>query len=165
MTISIIVAVNHDNAIGRGNDMLYHLPADLKHFKNTTSGHTVIMGRKTFESLPKGALPNRRNLVLTRREGASFPGTDVYPDLRSALDSCREEEEVFIMGGGQIYRQAMDIADRLYITLVDDDKAQAEVYFPEISEEDWEEVSREDHEADERHKHAYSFINYRRKKR
>ena len=128
--ISIIVAIAQDRAIGYKGDLIYHLSADLKRFKALTTGHTVLMGRKTFESLPKGALPNRRNIVLTRQQGVSFPGTEVYPSITEALEHCAPDEKVFIIGGAQIYAQALELADELEITLVHDTPAEADTLLP-----------------------------------
>lgn len=138
MTLSIIAAINRNRGLGFGNQLLYWLPNDLKRFKALTTGHTIIMGRKTFESLPKGALPNRRNIVLTSQK-KTFEGTECFSSLQEALDACRKEEEVFIIGGASIYSEAMAFADRLYLTEVDDDQKPADVFFPEIKETDWKE--------------------------
>ena len=113
--ISIIVAINKNNGIGYKNQLLYWLPNDLKRFKTLTTGHTIIMGRKTFESLPKGALPNRRNIVLSSQD-VTFPGAECFHSLNDALEACKDEIEVFIIGGASLYKEAMHIADRLYIT-------------------------------------------------
>jgi dihydrofolate reductase len=122
------------------------------------------MGRKTFESLPKGALPNRRNIVLTRQPGATFPGTDVYASLDEALSHCSRDEKVYIIGGAQVYTQALGMADELEITLVHDTPAQADTFFPEFgSDSTWHLVNREDHDPDEKNPHAYSFLTYIRK--
>lgn len=162
--ISIIVAIAENGAIGYKGDLVYHLSADLKRFKSLTTGHTVLMGRKTFESLPKGALPNRRNIVLTRQKNASFPGTEVYPSLAKALDHCTTDEKVYIIGGAQIYTQALELADELEITLVHDTPAKADTFFPDyISMGCWQLISREDHEPDEKNPHPYSFLTYFRK--
>ena len=144
--ISIIVAINKNNGIGCKNELLYWLPNDLKRFKTLTTGHTIIMGRKTFESLPKGALPNRR----------------CFHSLKDALEACKDEIEVFIIGGASLYKEAMPIADRLYITEVDDCEKEADVFFPEISPEIWQEKSRECHSTDEKHLYSYSFCDYDR---
>lgn len=161
--ISIIVAISENGAIGYKGDLVYHLSADLKRFKALTTGHTVLMGRKTFESLPKGALPNRRNIVLTRQQGVSFPGTEVYPSITEALAHCTPDEKVFVIGGAQIYTQALDMADELEITLVHDTPAQADTFFPDYnSTGQWQLTAREDHEPDEKNPHPYSFITYRR---
>ncbi|MBR3727072.1 MAG: dihydrofolate reductase [Prevotella sp.] len=159
--ITIIAAVAKNGAIGYENKLIYWLPNDLKRFKSLTSGHTVVMGRKTFESLPKGALPNRRNIVLSRRQG-HFEGCDCYPSLGKALGSCGQDEEIYIIGGASIYKEAMKHADRLCLTEIDDVPEKADTFFPEIGEE-WHEVSREEHEKDERHAHRYAFVDYAKK--
>lgn len=162
--LSIIAATARDNGIGFENKLLYWLPNDLKRFKALTTGNTIIMGRKTFESLPKGALPNRRNIVLSRREGVTFAGAECFSSLEAALARCKEDNEVFIIGGASLYREAMPRANRLYITLVDDESKEADAYFPEINGKEWEETDREDHQTDEKHLYPYSFISYRRRK-
>ena len=155
--ISIIAAVARNRAIGYENKLIYWLPNDLKRFKALTTGHTIIMGRNTFLSLPKGALPNRRNIVLTRSQKA-FPGCDVYASLEDALAHCDKDEDVYIIGGASVYRQALPMADRLCLTEIDDTPEKADTFFPPY--DDWKEVSREDHEKDERHEYAYSFVDY-----
>ena len=161
--ISIIVAIAQNRAIGYKGDLIYHLSADLKRFKALTTGHTVLMGRKTFESLPKGALPNRRNIVLTHQQGVSFPGTEVYPSLAEALEHCTPDERVFIIGGAQIYAQALELADELEITLVHDTPAEADTFFPDyICNGRWKLISQEDHDPDEKNPFPYSFLTYRR---
>ena len=158
--ITIIAAVAKNGAIGFENKLIYWLPNDLKRFKQLTTGHTVVMGRKTFESLPKGALPNRRNIVLSRRKG-NFEGCDAFTSLSKALENCKDEE-IFIIGGESIYKEAMKHADRLCLTEIDDIPAQADTFFPEIGDE-WQETQREEHEQDERHAHCYAFVEYIRK--
>ena len=155
--ISIIAAVARNRAIGKDNRLLYWLPNDLKRFKSLTMGHTIIMGRKTFDSLPKGALPNRRNIVLSRKE-TKIPGCDCYRSLTEALSRCEKDEDVFIIGGASIYAQAMPLADRLLLTEIDDTPENADAFFP--SYDDWIEVSREEHGTDERHSYAYAFVDY-----
>lgn len=157
MRISIIAAVAKNRAIGRGNKLIYWLPDDLRRFKSLTTGHTIIMGRKTFESLPKGALPNRRNVVLTRKGGA-FAGCDVYSSLQDALRSCAADEDVYIIGGASVYKEALPVADRLCLTEVDDAPDGADAFFPDYAE--WHEEWRESHAADERHKHPFAFVDY-----
>ncbi len=157
--ISIIVAIDENNAIGFENKLLYWTPNDLKRFKELTTGHTIIMGRKTFESLPKGALPNRRNIVLSRTE-KEFAGAEHYLTLDAALESCSNEDEVFIIGGESIYNMAYDIASNLYITLIHNKADKADSFFPKIDEKRWEIISREDHTVDDKHPYSYSFINY-----
>lgn len=162
MNISIIVAIAQNGAIGFENKLLYWLPNDLKRFKALTTGHTIIMGRRTFESLPKGALPNRRNIVLTR-QGIEFPGAERYASLEAALAQCKDEEEVFIIGGASVYREAMPLADKLYITHIEDTPEQADAFFPEIDASVWEETSREAYTTDEKHLYPYCFVDYQRK--
>lgn len=157
--ISIIAAVAKNRAIGLRNKLIYWLPADLKRFRLLTTGHTIIMGRRTYESLPNGALPNRRNIVLSRLQN-DFPGCDTYPSLDEALAHCEADEEVFIIGGASVYRQALAVADRLCLTEIDDTPQEADTFFPDYS--DWREVSREEHEIDERHAYRYAFVDYER---
>lgn len=159
MTINIIAAVAANNAIGYENKLLYWLPNDLKRFKALTTGHTIIMGRRTFESFPKGALPNRRNVVLSR-QGTQFPGAETFLNLKDALDSCAENEEVYILGGASVYSQALPLADRLCLTEVDDVPANADAYFPEFDKEAWRVDFCEEHETDERHAQRYRFVDY-----
>jgi dihydrofolate reductase len=156
----MIAAVAKNRAIGYQNKLIYWLPNDLKRFKALTTGHTIVMGRKTFESLPKGALPNRRNVVLSRTT-KELTGCDVYPSLEKALKSCKPDEDIYIIGGARVYEQALPLADRLCLTEVDDTPLQADTFFP--SYEDWREVWREDHETDERHNYRYAFVDYERK--
>ena len=120
--ISIIAAVANNRAIGLKNKLIYWLPNDLKRFKALTTGHTIIMGRNTFLSLPKGALPNRRNIVLSRSAKA-FPGCDVYPSLEEAIAHCSSDEDIYIIGGASVYQQALAMADRLCLTEIDDTPA------------------------------------------
>lgn len=159
MSISIIAAVARNRAIGHNNKLLYWLPNDLKRFKALTTGHTIIMGRRTFESLPKGALPNRRNVVLSRND-SEFPGCDKYSSLEEALNNCKEDEDVFIIGGASVYEQAMKFADRLLLTEIDDTPQEADAFFPDYS--DWTLTNRESHQKDEKHLFEYSFADYER---
>ena len=157
--ISIIAAVAQNMAIGYQNKLLYWLPNDLKRFKALTTGHTIIMGRKTFESLPKGALPNRRNVVLTRSK-INFPGAEVYPSLQAALASCAPVEDVYIIGGASVYKEALPLADRLCLTEIQDTPEQADAFFPQFSKEEWKESWTEEHQTDERHARPYRFVDY-----
>ena len=157
--ISIIVAVARNLAIGYQNKLLYWLPNDLKRFKALTTGHTIIMGRRTFESLPKGALPNRRNVVLTRSQ-KTFPGAETFPSLQAALASCAPSEEVYIIGGASVYKEALPLAYRLCLTEIEDTPAQADAFFPAFDSAEWKMVFREEHEADEKHAHPYRFVDY-----
>ena len=161
--ISIIVAVARNNAIGYGNQLLYWLPDDLKRFKALTTGHTIIMGRKTFESLPKGALPNRRNIILTRNPDFRAAGAEVFRSLADALTQCQPEEEVFIIGGESVYKEAIGLASRLYVTTIEDTPAQADAFFPEIDSAKWELIQSIPHEADAKHKYGFQFNDYIKK--
>ncbi len=162
MIISLIVAIGKNNEIGKDNDMLCHLPADLKHFKEITSGHPVIMGRKTFESLPKGPLPNRRNIVISRNPELKIEGAEVYPSLDQAMLKLIDEEEVFIIGGAQIYKQMLPDADKLYLTKIHTDFPDADTFFPSVNYSQWHEVSREPHPADDKHAYAFTFVELER---
>ena len=154
----MIAAVALNRAIGFENKLIYWLPNDLKRFKTLTTGHTILMGRRTFESLPKGALPNRRNCVLTRTVD-ELPGCECFASWNAFIASCHPDEEVFIIGGASLYKNLMDKADRLCLTEIDDVPAQADTFFPDYSV-GWREVWREQHEVDERHSHSYAFVDY-----
>ncbi|MBR1621555.1 MAG: dihydrofolate reductase [Prevotella sp.] len=157
--INIIAAVARNRAIGYENKLLYWLPNDLKRFKSLTTGHTIIMGRRTFESLPKGALPNRRNIVISRSV-KELPNCDCYSSLEEALAHCAKDEDVYIIGGGSIYNQAIEFADKLYLTEIDDTPKNADTYFPEY--ENWIEEKRESHDIDDKHGFRYAFVDYKR---
>lgn len=163
MHISIIAALALNRAIGHENRLLYHLPDDMKRFKALTTGHTVVMGRKTFESLPKGALPNRRNIVLTRQD-MRFEGAETCHSLEEALSRCGAEEEVFIIGGAEVYRQSIGMAQKMYLTIVHDSPEEADAFFPPIDPEQWAEESKECHPADEKHRYPCDFVCLARKK-
>lgn len=155
--INVIAAVARNRAIGFENKLIYWLPNDLKRFKALTSGNTIIMGRNTFLSLPKGALPNRRNVVLSRT-CAEFPGCDTYVSLDEALKHCASDEDVYIIGGASVYKQALAFADRLCLTEIDDTPDNADTFFPDYS--DWKEVWREEHCKDEKHEYDFAFVDY-----
>lgn len=155
--VNIIAAVARNRAIGFQNKLIYWLPNDLKRFKALTTGHTIIMGRNTFLSLPKGALPNRRNVVLSRTQ-TEFPGCDTYSSLEEALNNCTPDEDIYIIGGAAVYQQALAIADRLCLTEIDDIPEQADAFFPDYSE--WKEAWREKHKKDEKHEHDFAFVDY-----
>ena len=157
--INIIAAVARNRAIGQENNLIYWLPNDLKRFKALTTGHTIVMGRRTFESLPKGALPNRRNVVLSASV-KELPGCEVFPTLDAALQSCRPDEDIYIIGGASVYEQALPLADRLCLTEVDDVPQKADAFFPDYS--DWHVVTKEAHPKDERHAFEYAFVDYER---
>lgn len=160
--ISIIAAVADNYAIGKANNLPWHLPADLKHFRQLTTGHAIVMGKRTFESLPKGPLPNRKNIVLTSvmSEGVN-EGYFEADSLEDAVYLCEHEEKVFIIGGATVYKQSINKVDTMYITWIHNDFS-ADTYFPEIDFNEWKEVNREDHNPDEQNLYSYSFVKYER---
>lgn len=160
MTISIIVAVSQNNVIGKENKLPWHLPADLKYFKRITMGHHIIMGRATFETLGR-ALPGRTNMVVTRQELYEADGCIVSGDLRSAIDYCKErgETECFVIGGGDIIRQALIWADKIYMTRIFHE-FDGDTYFPDLNEDDWKLVSEEKHLPDEKNRYPFAFRVY-----
>ena len=160
--ITLIAAIAENGAIGLDNKLLFWLPDDMRRFRQLTTGHTVIMGRRTWESLPKGALPNRRNIVLSRQQGFCAPGAEVLASLDAALAEFSHEEEVFIIGGASIYAEALPYAHRLCLTRVHNIPAAADAFFPEYSEEEWYITSKEAHAADERHAYAFDFVDLMR---
>ena len=159
--ISIIVAVAENFAIGKNNNLLFHLPNDLKRFKEITSGHTLVMGRNTLFSLPKWPLPNRRHIVITDKKDDVFPGCELVFSIGEAIEKIKNEKEVFVIGGGMVYRQFYPIAGKLYLTLVHQ-SFDADVYFPEINYSEWNEISREDF-YDVKNGFNYSYLNLERK--
>ncbi|SMC58892.1 dihydrofolate reductase [Pedobacter nyackensis] len=161
MIVSAVVAIAENNAIGKDNQLLWHLPADLKHFKQITSGHTIIMGRKTYDSIGK-PLPNRRNIVITRTAGLLIPGVEVTGNIEDALALCANEDEVFIIGGAEIYKTTLAVTDRIYLTRVHENY-EADAFFPEIDFNEWEETSVEKHLPDEKNRVAYTFSTLLRK--
>ena len=163
MDISIIVVVGRNNEIGRNNELLCKLPADLKHFKELTTGHIVVMGRKTFNSLPKGALPNRTNIVLTRDKNLTFENCIVFSSIEELIESQKYNSEIFIIGGGEVYKQTLVLANKLYLTKIDAEFADADTFFPEINYSEWTQLSCENHLADEKNPYNYSFLEYVRK--
>lgn len=160
--VSIIVVVDEKNAIGRNGDLLCYLPNDLKHFKTITSGHTVIMGRRTFESLPKGALPNRTNIVITSDNAENYPNCIVVRSLEEALSHGMEDSQLFIIGGGQLYRSALPFVNTLYLTRIHHIFDDADTFFPEIDFNRWKLIEKEEHKADEKNKYDYTFLKYGR---
>ena len=161
--ISIIVAVAENYAIGKKGDLLCHMPADLKHFKTITSGHTVMMGERTFLSLPKHPLPNRRNSVLTDVKGKTFEGAETVYSLDEMVAQVNPDEEAFVIGGGMVYRQMMERADKLYITHIHHSWPDADTFFPEIDPKVWKQLSAERHSADENNPYDYTFAEYGRR--
>lgn len=160
--LTIIAAVAENGAIGYNNNLIYRLPRDLRRFKTLTTGNTVIMGRRTFDSLPHGALPDRRNIVLSRR-GAYCPGCEVYGSLEEALQHCGSDERIFIIGGATLYRAAIGLAATLCLTIVRDTPTNADTFFPAYADGQWTETAREDFSADDKHKFDFSFVDYKRK--
>ncbi len=160
MQISIIAAIAENNAIGYQNRLIYFIKEDLKRFKTLTTGNTVIMGRRTFESLPKGALPNRRNIVLTRSE-KRFQDCDVYPSLAEALASCGNEEHIYIIGGVSVYEEALPLANELCLTEIAATPAEADAFFPSFDRAFYQETFREEHDASNEQP-AFKFINLRK---
>jgi dihydrofolate reductase len=163
--LSAIVAMSENRVIGKDNTLPWHLPADLKHFKEITTGHFIIMGRKTFESIGK-PLPNRSNIVLSRDINYQAPGCETVSTIDEALRMAEaaQQNEIFIIGGAEIYRQLLPTIERLYITIVHCNIG-GDAWFPELSPTEWQEVSRERREADEKNAFAYSFITLARREK
>ncbi len=166
MILSIISAIGKNNEIGQSNALLWNLPADMKHFKETTSGHTVIMGQKTFESIGR-PLPNRRNIILTKDESFKQENVEIIYSVPELMDLLKKTEnkdnECFIIGGGQIYKLFIDIADRLYITHVDRSFPDADTFFPKIDMTKWEKTSGEKYSQDEKNNYNLEFAIYNKK--
>jgi len=156
--ITIIAAIAENNALGKNNQLIWHLPADLKRFKEVTNGHHIIMGRKTFESLGK-PLPNRTNIIITRNKDYKHEGCIVVHSLEEAIKTADNDPNPFILGGAEIYKQAMKIADKLDLTFVHQ-SFEADAFFPEIDLKIWKEIARKDFKADERNAYNYSFLTY-----
>jgi len=161
MKISLIVAMAENRVIGEGNDLPWHLPADLKRFKALTIGHVIVMGRKTFESIGR-PLPRRHSVVITRNPEYRAPGVSVVHSLEQALDQAAGEDEVFVIGGAAIFAQALPRADRLYLTLVHAEPP-GDVVFPPLPADQWTLVEEQPHPADERHAWPYTFRRYERR--
>ncbi|MEX0967816.1 MAG: dihydrofolate reductase [Bacteroidia bacterium] len=163
MKISLIAAMSTNRVIGKDNDLVWHMPADLKFFKKTTIGHHILMGRKTFESFGK-ALPGRTNLVLTGQRDVEIPGATVVHSMEDAISLAQAagEEELFIGGGAKVYEESLSIADRIYLTLIHH-TFEGHAFFPVFDVSEWKEVSREDHAPDEKNPYAYSFLLLERK--
>lgn len=157
-SIHLIVATAENNVIGSGNKMLWHLPNDFKYFKNKTLHHSILMGRKTFESIGK-ALPERRNIVITKDYHYQGQAIDVANSFDEAMSYCRDEPQVFVIGGGQIYEQALPFAEKVFLTRVHT-TINGEVKFPELSNEEWKLVSQDKHIKDEKHEYDYTFEEY-----
>ena len=175
MILSIIAAIGKNNELGKKNDLLWNLPIDMKHFRETTRGHTVVMGQKTFESLAQNEngiqigrlLPNRRNIILTLDKTFEKEGAEIIYSVDEAIDLLQKttklDEEVFVIGGGQIYKLFIDLADKLYITHVKETFPNAEIYFPIIDEKRWKKTKSEKHSKDEQNKYDLEFSEYIKK--
>ena len=161
MIVTIVVAMGENNAIGKNNELLWYLPKDLRHFKTITKGHTVIMGRKTFESVGM-PLPNRRNIIITRNTDLAIEGTEVVHTLEDALELCKQGEEVFVIGGAEIYKIAMPHTDKIYLTVVHEN-FEADAFFPEIDRNLWQETASEKHLPDDKNNLSFTFSTLERK--
>lgn len=163
MILSIIAAIGKNNELGRDNQLLWNLPADMKHFREKTSDHPVVMGSKTFESIGR-PLPNRRNIVIARDTEYKKDGVEIVHSIEKVMDLFKNaESEVFVIGGGQIYKAMLPFAQKLYITHVDA-SLPADTFFPEINPAEWQETDNETHGSDEKNAYAYTFTTYERKK-
>lgn len=158
--ITIIAAIAEQNALGKDNQLIWHLPADLKRFKQVTSNHHVIMGRKTYESLGK-PLPNRTNIIITRNGNFKAEGCIIVNSLLQAIEAAKKDKNPFILGGAEIYKQSIEIADKLDLTFVHH-QFEADVFFPEIDKTIWKETSRENYKADDKNKFDFSFVEFER---
>ena len=161
-SIHAIVAIASDGAIGRQGDLLCYLPADMKHFKEVTMGHSIIMGRKTFESFPRRPLPGRQNIVITRNTDWQYTGVTVANSLEDAI-AAAETDTVFIIGGAQVYEQSLPLVDVLHLTRIHARWASADTFFPTLDMSEWQEVSREHHESDHRNAYEFDFITLKRR--
>jgi len=157
----MIAAAAENNALGKDNDLVWHLPDDFKRFKRLTSGHYIIMGRKTFESFPK-LLPNRTHVIITRKKDYQPEGTIVVHSLEEAIKVSKLDERPYIIGGGEIYKMGMEVATKIELTRVHGE-FDADTHFPEINKEEWELVKEQFHEKDEKHDYAFTYLTYERK--
>jgi|TARA_B100002003_G_C14035945_1_gene499190 dihydrofolate reductase len=164
MRISLIVAASENNVIGRDNALPWSLPDDLKFFREKTEGHPILLGRKNYESIGR-ALPKRRNIIISRQADLAIDGCEVVASVEDAISLAKtdEEEEIFVIGGGEIYNLALPLVDRVYLTRVHTE-LEGNVYFSDLPAEEWEEVSREEHAVDDRHEYAFTFLTYDRVK-
>jgi len=162
MIVSIIAAMAKNRTIGFKGSIPWRIPADLEHFKNLTMGHYILMGRKTYESIG-GPLPGRLSVIITRQPGYKAPGCRVAHSISKALEISKKDNEVFIIGGAQIYKQFLDSVDRIYLTLIHKDFL-GDVYFPKFDETAWVLVSRQDYDADKENLYPFSFLVYQRQK-
>lgn len=161
---TIVVVLDENNAIGKENDLLYHLPKDLRHFKSITLHNVIIMGRRTLEAMPRSAaLPKRTNIVLTSNKYLEFKNCVMLNSIPEVLEYCKDEKEIFFIGGGQVYNAVIDDIDKLQITRVHHSYEGADTFFPEINFDEWSLINEEKHKADDRHDYDYTFQTYIRK--
>lgn len=160
--ISIIVAIAENLAIGKDNQLLWHISEDLKRFRKLTTGHTLIMGRNTFLSLPNGALPNRRHIVISDKKGESFEGCEMAGSIEEAIKLAGDGDECFVIGGGMVYRQFLPVAGKLYLTRVHE-SFEADTFFPEIDFSQWRALATEEVEAGVKNEFAHTYTEYLRK--
>ena len=157
--ISLIVAMDKNRVIGVDNKLPWHLPADLKRFKALTNGHHIVMGRKTYESIGK-PLPNRTNVIVTRQQDYKVEGCKIVHSLDAAMMVTQGDDEAFIIGGADLFKQAIKFADKVYLTVVDTKVARGDTYFPELDPGRWKLVDKEQHQADEKNPFAYEYLTY-----
>ncbi|WP_026474436.1 dihydrofolate reductase [Alkaliflexus imshenetskii] len=162
MEIAIIVAVDQNNAIGRGGDQLAYISGDLKRFKQLTTGHAIVMGRKTFEALPKGALPNRRNIVVSRNKTLQLPGCEVVQSAEEAIALCNANEKIFVIGGGEIYNLFLPMADTIYFTHIHYAFEGSDTWFPEIDSTVWKDIQVDNKMQDEKSGMLYHYQTVKR---
>ncbi len=162
--ISIIAAIAEMNAIGQNNDLLAYIPNDLKRFKALTSSHTIIMGRKTFDTLPKGALPNRRNIVISRNTDLQLPGAEVVNSPEAALELCQDQSEVFVIGGATIYDAFLPKTDKMYLTMINEFFNDADTFFPDFEISEWREIYKEEITDDDKTGFNYTYLDLERRK-
>jgi len=160
--IHAIVAVDENWAIGRQGDLLCHLPADMRHFKQVTMGYSIVMGRKTFESFPRRPLPGRQNIVITRNAGWQYPGVAVVHSVEEAI-AAAETDTVYIIGGAQVYELALPLVEVLHLTVIHARWASADAFFPALDMSEWQEVSREHHQSDHRNAYEFDFVTLKRR--
>lgn len=161
MNLTLIAAMSENRVIGKDNDLPWHLPKDLKHFKGLTKGHHIIMGRRTFESMGNKPLPHRTNIIVTRQKDFRAPGCIVVHNLEDAIRKAENDSRPFIVGGGKIYQQALAYADSIELTVVHA-SLEGDTHFPELNENDWELVKKESHSRDEKHEYGFDFLSYER---
>jgi dihydrofolate reductase len=163
--IAAIVAIDRNGAIGKQGQLLCHLPADMKHFKETTMGHSIVMGRKTFESFPKGALPGRQNIVITRDRRYVAEGVTVAHSVDKALSAANMPGDIFIIGGAEIYRATFPLVNTLYLTVIDHKFKDVDAHFPRIDMRSWTIMEQEEHPADDRNPYPFTFMTLQRKRK